>query len=243
MAANISLFPVITDDLLGKTRFQASPYQLYYVRDDQEYVLRTEEVDSSTIVHKVIDDEGIWSPDDYQLCIGRKYSIRTYQCLFGPNGIACNNAKLGIALMWTSPDSKQRGVIPIGEIENSQRDLEFELNYEFSEAQLRGSVEFSTIIYLKEAGTPLWGEEHLANQYGCILGELDNKFVIRLDGNGSVFPMYEIHEPGQPLWYVKCDWIDPTYDLFSDSVSIYINTAHKNYKYLDKTKEHLMSNF
>lgn len=236
MAANISLFPVITDDLLGKTRFQASPYQLYYVRDDQEYVLRTEEVDSSTIVHKVIDDEGIWSPDDYQLCIRRKYSIRTYQCLFGPNGIACNNAKLGIALMWTSPDSKQRGVIPIGEIENFQRDLEFELNYEFSEAQLRGSVEFSTIIYLKEAGTPLWGEEHLANQYGCILGELDNKFVIRLDGNGSVFPMYEIHEPGQPLWYVKCDWIDPTYDLFSDSVSIYINTAHKNYKYLDKTK-------
>ena len=57
MAANISLFPVITDDLLSKTRFQASPYQLYYVRDDQEYVLRTEEVDSSTIVHKVIDDE------------------------------------------------------------------------------------------------------------------------------------------------------------------------------------------
>ena len=57
MAANISLFPVITDDLLSKTRFQASPYQLYYVRNDQEYVLRTEEVDSSTIVHKVIDDE------------------------------------------------------------------------------------------------------------------------------------------------------------------------------------------
>lgn len=52
MAANISLFPVITDDLLGKTRFQASPYQLYYVRDDQEYVLRTEEVDSSTMFIK-----------------------------------------------------------------------------------------------------------------------------------------------------------------------------------------------
>ena len=59
MAANISLFPVITDDLLSKTRFQASPYQLYYVRDDQEYVLRTEEVDSSTIVHKVIPTVGL----------------------------------------------------------------------------------------------------------------------------------------------------------------------------------------
>ena len=69
-----------------------------------------------------------------------------------------------------------------------------------------------------------------------ILGELEGKFVIRLDGVGSVFPVYEIHEPGQPLWYVKCDWDDPTYDLFSDCVAININTAHKNYKYLDKTK-------
>lgn len=236
MAANISLFPVITDELLSKVRFQASPYELYYIRDDQEYTLCAEETDSSTTIHKVVDDEGIWSPDDYTLCIRRQYSIRTYQCLFGKDGIACTNAKLGIALMWTSSDSKQRGVIPIGNIENSPRDLELVLNYEFAIAQLRGDVEFSTIVYLKEAGTPLWGEEHLANQYGCILGELESKFVIRLDGVGSVFPMFEIHEPGQPLWYVKCDWDDPTYDLFSDCVSININTAHKNYKYLDKTK-------
>ena len=42
MAANISLFPVITDELLNKIRFQASPYELYYVRDDQEYKLCAE---------------------------------------------------------------------------------------------------------------------------------------------------------------------------------------------------------
>lgn len=236
MAANISLFPTITEGLLNKIRFQTSPYELYYVREDQEYSLRAEETDNSNTIYKVVDDDGIWSPDDYQLCIRRKYSIRTYQCLFGQNGIACNNAKLGLAVLWTSPDSKQRGVIPVGEICNSSREMEFELNYEFSEAQLRGDVEFSTIIYIKEVGTPLWGEEHLANQYGCIVGELENKYIIRLDGEGSVFPVYEVNEPGQPLWYVKCDWDDPTYDLFSDSVSININTAHKNYKFLDKKK-------
>ncbi len=109
------------------------------------------------------------------------------------------------------------------------------MNYEFSEAQLRGNVEFTTIIYLKSAGTPLYNEEHLANEYGCILGELD-KFIIKLDGSGSVFPMYEVNEPSQPLWYVKCDWDDPTYEQFSECVSIYFNTAHKNYKYLDKKK-------
>lgn len=235
MAANISLFPIINDELLGKIRFQASPYQMYYIREDQEYYLRTEEVESSVTVHKVIDEEGIWSPDDYSLCVKRSYSLRTYQCLFGENGIACKNATLGLALMWTSADSKQRGVIPIGDIENSSKDLDLTLNYEFSLAQLRGLVEFTTVIYIKNAGTPLWDEGHLANEYGCLLGELD-KFIIKLDGTGSVFPMYEVSEPGQPLWYVKCDWDDPTYEQFAECVSININTAHKNYKYLDKTK-------
>lgn len=235
MAANISLFPLINDDLLRKIRYQTSPYELYYIRDEQEFSLRAEVVEDSVMVHKVVDDEGVWSPNDYNLCIRRRYSLRTYQCLFGENGIACRNATLGLALVWTSSDSKQRGVIPIGEIVNSSRDLDLVLNQEFAEAQLRGVVEFTTNIYIKSAGTPLWSEEHLANDYGCLLGELD-KFIIKLDGIGSVFPMYEISEPGQPLWYVKCEWDDPTFDQFSECVSININTAHKNYKYLDKTK-------
>ncbi len=235
MAANISLFPVLNDEMLGKIRFQATPYELYYIREEQEFVLRAEEIESSLIMHKVIDEEGIWSPDDYNLCIRRRYSLRTYQCLFGEKGIACKNAVLGLALVWTSADSKQRGVLKIGDIRNSSQDIELTLNYEFLEAQLRGIVEFTTVIYIKEAGTPSWDEEHLANEYGCLLGELD-KFIIKLDGTGSVFPIYEISEPGQPLWYVKCDWEDPTYEQFSECVSININTAHKNYKYLDKTK-------
>ncbi len=235
MAANIALFPMINDELLGKIRFQTSTYELFYIRDDQEFPLCAEEVESSVTVHKVIDEEGIWSPDDYNLGVRRRYSLRTYQCLFGENGIACKNAVLGLALMWTSADSKQRGVLPIGDIENSARDLELTLNHEFTLAQLRGEVEFTTVIYIKSAGTPLWDEEHLGNEYGCLLGELD-RFIIKLDGTGSVFPIYEIQEYGQPLWYVKCDWDDPTYEPFSECVSININTAHKNYKYLDKTK-------
>lgn len=237
MAAVISLFPVLNEDLLNRIRFEASPYELYYIRNEQEYALKMEESENSSIVANIVDDEGIWSPDDYNLCIRRKYSIRTYQCLFGEKGIACRNAVIGIAMIWTSSDSKQRGVIPIGDIVNSSEDLKFSLDYEFSKAQLRGAIELTTILYLKDAGTPVWGEEHLANQYGCILGDLENRVILKLDGNGSVFPIYEISAPGQPLWFVKCDWDDPTYDLFSENVSININTSHKNYKYLDKTRK------
>lgn len=235
MAANISLFPIINDELLGKIRYQTTPYELYYINEDQEFLLRTEEIKGSAMIHKIVDDDGIWSPDDFNFCIRRKYNIRTYQCLFGENGIACNDAILGIALMWTSSDSKQRGIIPIGDIKNSAKDIDLILNYEFSKAQLRGLIEFTTIIYIKTVGKPSLKEEHLANEYGYLLGELD-KFTIKLDGEGSVFPIYEINEPRQPLWYVKCEWDDPTYEKFSDCISININRAHKNYKFLDKTK-------
>lgn len=236
MAAKISLFPVLSDEMLEKVRFQASPYTFYYVRDDEEYSLSAEETDSGTMVYKIVDEEGIWSPDDYNIGFQRTYSLRTYQCLFGENGIACNNAVLGLAIMWASSDSKQRDVIQVGEIKNVSDDLTFKVNYEFLKAQLRGTVEFTTIIYIKQTGTPGWGEEHLANYYGCILGEID-KYTIKLDGTGSFFPVYEVHEPGQPLWYVKCDWNDPAYDQFAECVSVYINTGNKNYKYLDKTKK------
>lgn len=235
MAAHITLFPTLNGELLNKIRFQPSEYEWYYVRDDQEFILHADSMDGGTLLHKIVDEDGIWTPDDYSLCIRRRYSFRTYQSLFGENGIACKNASLGLALMWTSADSKQRGVVQIGEIKNSMEDLEFRLDYEFPKAQLRGSVEFATVLYIKSAGTPSWTETHLANEYGCILGELD-KIIIKLDGTGSVFPVYEVKEPGQPLWYVRCDWEDPTYEQFAECVSININTSHRNYKYLDKTK-------
>lgn len=235
MADVISLFPTLTDDLLGKIRFQKSEYEFYYFRDEYIYNLIAEEIDGNISLHAIKDEEGVWNPDDYNLCLKRRYSLRTCQCLFGENGIACNNAVIGMAIIWTSQDSKQRGVINVGEIQKSDKDLALKVEYEFPAAQLRGSVDFTTVLYIKQEGTPGWNEEHLANKYGCILGEID-KFTIAIDGKGSVFPIYEVDEPGQPLWYVKCDWDDPTYDLFSESVQINLNRAHKNFKYLDKTK-------
>jgi len=235
MAANVSLFPMLNEILLNKIRFQASPYSIYYIRDEEEYSLSAEEMDGATKLYKIVDTNGIWSPDEYNLCIRRKYSLRTYQCLFGKNGIACKNAVLGLAIVWTSADSKQRGVLPICELKNSIEDTEFMLEHDFSVAQLRGIVEFTTVIYIKEAGTPAWEESHLANEYGCLLGELD-RYAIKLDGIGSIFPMYEVNAPGQPLWYIKCNWEDPRFDKFEECIEVYLNKAHKNYKYIDKTK-------
>ena len=114
--------------------------------------------------------------------------------------------------------------------------VEGEIEKEFSCAKLRGDIEFSVVLYIAEAGTPEKDETHLANEEGYVLGEFDN-FILRLDGTGSLFPVFEVYEKDQPLWYVRCDWTDPLSDSFAESVSINLNTAHKNFKYIDRTQK------
>lgn len=236
MAAKISLFPTLTEELKSKVRIQTSDFNFYYTKNDDEFLLQSEEINNNPTERKIVDKKGVWTPDNNNLCIRRKYSFKTYQCLFGQDGIACSNAIIGVALRWTSSDSKQRGVIEIGSLFNSTDDKEFILDYEFPTSQLRGMLELSSIVYLKRPGTPLWEEEHLSNTCGCILGELD-RMEVRLDGIGSEFPVYETNNPFQPLWYIDCKWVDPTYDQFIECVSIYLNKGHKNYKYLEKDEQ------
>lgn len=237
MVNDIRLFPFLNEELQKKIRFQKSKFTFYYKdKNNEEQELKDEPIESQSSIYCIKDENGIWTQDDYNFGLRRRFCLRTFQCLFGAKGVVCTSAKLGLAMIWTSSDSKQRGVIPIGTFGNADNILDAVAEKEFDIAQLRGEVNFSTVLYIAEVGTPKMDEMHLANTNGYILGELD-KYSIKLDGNGSSFPVFEVSEPGQPLWYVKCDWIDPTADLFSDSVSINLNTAHKNYRYINRNEK------
>ena len=236
MADSIYLFPTLTEELLQKVRFQPSQYSFFYTdREGLGRELQCEEMEVLSSVICIRDESGEWDQDKNDFGIRRRICFRTFQCLFGPSGIACRNAVLGIAIIWKSADSKQRGVIPAGTFSNKDEIIEGDAEKLFGKAQLRGQVSFHTVVYIAKAGSPEKDEEHLANTDGYILGELD-AFTIRMDGTGSAFPVFEVYEPGQPLWYVRCDWVDPTADALSDFVSVNLNTAHRNYKYIDRTK-------
>ena len=235
MAENILLYPSLTDNLLKKIRFQKTKYVFFYTdREDRECELTDEPVEAMSSIYCIKDESGEWDQDKNNFGLRRRYCLRTFQCLFGPTGLACRNAVLGLAIVWTSSDSKQRGVIPVGTFTYDDQILDVSTEKLFEKAQLRGLVTFTTVLYLAGAGVPGNDEAHLANTNGYLLGELES-FTIKLDGKGSTFPVFEVAEPGQPLWYVKCDWIDPTADAFSECVSINLNTAHKSYKYIDRT--------
>lgn len=237
MANDILLYPSLNEEFISKIRFQKQKYNFFYTdKNDDEYELADEPTEAMSSTYCIKDENGVWTQDDNNLGLRRKYCLRTFHCLFGENGVACKNAKLGLAIQWTSPDSRQRGVIRIGEFCATDQIMEAEAERIFGKAQLRGEVTFTTVLYIAEAGKPTENENHLANTNGYILGELDT-FTIRLDGSSSAFPVFEVSEPGQPLWYVKCDWMDPTIDSFSDSVSINLNTAHKNYAYINRDEK------
>ncbi len=238
MAKFIPLYPVLTDDRKNQIRYMViEDYQFYYNNNGEEHSIEAEETSEGSGVYTLIDQLGEWDPDVNNICFKRTFQLNNTDCLFGEHGIVCTNAAIGVAVIWKSADSKQRGAIEIGTIRYTDRRKEFRLVYDqFDKAQLRGIIELSTILFIKNAGTPRPNERHLANTYGCILGELDRISVI-LDGDGSIFPVYEIYDPDQPLWYVKCNWDDPDVDQFSDCVSVVINRAHKNYRYLDRQKK------
>lgn len=244
MANTIFLYPSLTDNL-KEGIFQAKKYTIYYVaKDGCEKELGYDVSDAGSTLN-CLKTDGVWNVDENNLCIRRSVAMKKFRKLFGPDGIACRNATIGVSVIWTSPDSRQRGAESVMAISLSKEDLaeekdhtfaEGELEIDFSGARLRGNVNFSTVLYIANAGTPEADETHLANEEGFILGELDS-FDLRLEGTGSLFPVFEVYEVDQPLWYVRCDWTDPVSDSFAETVSININTAHKNYKYIDRTQK------
>ncbi|MBU3217454.1 hypothetical protein LL033_05140 [Clostridium estertheticum] len=235
MLAAISSFPMITEDMLKNISIEISEYSFCYMENSKKNFLKCERISDDSVIYMISDNEGIWNIDEHNLSINRQYKFNNYDIIFGEKGVACSNSVVGIAVVWTSADSKQRGIIEVGEIKNTCEELNINMEYFFDKAQLRGDVEFTTILYIKKPGNPLNNEQHLANSSGCIVVEID-KFYLRLDGTGSMFPIYEINDSQKPLWYLNCEWEDPRYDDFAECFSIYINSGHKNYKYLDKTK-------
>lgn len=233
MSNDLTLFPVLSEDLKQKIQFHQTSYKFYYTDNGVENDLQCKDSDSLN-TFSLFDENGHWDIDKHNFGFTRSYSVRFHKLLFGSKGIVCQDAELGIAVIWTSSDSRQRGVIAAqGTIRYSEPSAEIKIKHSFEIAQLRGSVRLKTVLYIKKSGFPFDEEQHLANTYGLILGELSNEILL-LDGNGSEFPVVIKNDPDQPLWWVECEWNEPAKDLFAESVLIVLNEGHDDYVYIDK---------
>ena len=237
MNNTVLLYPTLNEDIMEKICFKNKDFLFFYNdTDGDEYILNHEPADSFSSINVLKDERGVWDVEKHNFCFRRQYYIKNIKAFFGENGLVCDDATLGLALVWKSADSKQRGSIPIAKFTSDEMSKEMTAEGRFPRAQLSGRIDIATVLYIAKEGNPKPNERYLANTQGYILGEFE-EYTLMLDGNASSFPVFEVTEHDQPLWYVKCDWEDPTIDKLEDCVSINLNKANSAYKYIDRTQK------
>ena len=94
---------------------------------------------------------------------------------------------------------------------------------------ISSNVTFKLFFYITKSGTKN-GSPYFGNEPGIILFE-ESLWTIIVDGEGSIFPIYEIEDVNAPLWSYICDVDDVSEDNFDDDhISIIINRKHPLYE-------------
>ncbi len=229
MSKSFSPYPVLDSTHYFEIGYVTEMPEFRYTENFEEYPLNLDISGGNTINFngKLTDPRCAWYPSTHDLILSKVCRMTSAYGLFGKNGIAPANAVLGLAIMWISSKSEERGVIPFGEIVRTDSVATYSAEYRFSKGILKGSLKLQTILYLKDPGTPAASEMYFALQPGTILGTLDQSEMF-IDGNGSVFPISVADLPGKSLWTVYYDeTADPLQDPFNNEyVEIRLNKAH-----------------
>ena len=166
--------------------------------------------------------------------------LKNFNILFGENGIAPRDAKIGLCIEWYSAQAKIRKIIPSEKL-ISYSDEEYLFIFEFSlpKQTFTGSVSLNALLYLAKASTNIsTNEKILNNNPGVIIGEIIKK-VIFMTGDGSQFPIKVIPLPNSNLlWKLELNLDEPSSRQFSDGVTLILNSAHKDYKLIDPNSKY-----
>lgn len=238
MSNEILFHKELNEKLFFKIGYETEPFKFSYFDGEQEksILIEQNQEDSNKGDHIFLQDiEAVWEPSVYNLIVEKKIFINNPAFLFTENGIAAPDAVLGIALNWFSKSSNQRGTVKIDSLTREHKGT-FSANLKkvFEKNQLNGEITFEVVIYLERPAR--FQAAWYSNQSGTILGKLESQLII-LDGSGSSFPILEVSAPGMPLWFVNFNTTDFLTDPFTeDYVCINLNSAHKNYKFINDKK-------
>lgn len=235
MSEVLNLYPMLNENQIQTMEYKTESLEFSYIDNYEEFPLSfgIENEFPRVFSSKLSDPRCEWYPDSKNLILRKKMYFNNTHILFGKKGIAPKSSVIGVAINWISSKSDHRGIILVGEISNNTNSYSFDIEHKFEKSILRGSLSLQTILYLKKEGIPEPDEFFLANKSGTTFGVLD-QCELFIDGNGSVFPIATVNEPGKPLWWVYYDSsTDPLTDSFDEeNVEIRLNTAHHNYESL-----------
>lgn len=141
------------------------------------------------------------------------------------------NAECSIVISWSSKGSMQSGWSSDSINLSDKIDGPRRVSLTTEKGSLRDTVTIETAVIISKATAKRTasGEAHLCNTQGAIIGHIAPPSVIRIDGTGSVFPVYPTSDLSEtdPLWQLECGWDDCRFSSFiKENVRILINTNH-----------------
>ncbi len=220
MKKSIVLYPQLTKQHLKELAPFIQSLEISYTDSCEENELNVEIEDTGNPTVYVKDNLGKWSIDKYGLRCKGEIRIKNSGLLFKKGGLVPTDAILGIGLQWKSKSSNARGSSRLKTINSSDSDVSISFDMSFKQACLRNNVELSFVLYLYKNG-----KAGLSVEPGTLMGELIRIQII-LEGEGSLFTVFEKNVQGEPLWEIDYEWEDPEFSQFSECVRVTVNKGH-----------------
>lgn len=232
ISKNISFYPQLNDELFDCI-YDTKNSNLSFSYTVNDEVKSIEYIDNNDNIS--FDNSTDWNCDDYDLDVVINIKLKNLSKLFGANGIAPSNSKIGLCVEWYSPQAKIRKVIKAQDlISISDSDKSFTFEITLPRQTFNSSLSLNVLLYLaKQDGDLSKDESLLNNNTGVLIGTVIKK-VIFMVGNGSQFPIKVISIPNSNLlWKLELSLDEPGSRQISDGISLILNSAHKDYKYID----------
>lgn len=219
---NLQFYPSITPEMLEDSGYSSDKYIFTYEYQGKYLGLQQK----GTAVTKLTDPLEIWNIESEGLNISKTVRFAYPDLLFGPRGVACEGAELGLCIMWTNKTLTQTGyILPETDITTPQGRV-CKFNYSFLGGEISGDLELVISIYIKRPAETVLEDEHdLINEAGVTVGEIE-RTVLDFNSIYMEFPIEEFKSENEPLWWVEfSEWEDPkTTDLFTkDNICLYLN--------------------
>lgn len=219
-------YPVMTPELSEKSGISVEKYKFTYTYEHKNYELEQRGMENLSLT----DPLGIWDIETEGLSIDKTIRITYPERLKGRDGIVASGAELGVCIIWTNKKLTQTGIILPEEESATENDRKYKFRYSFDPGRISGDLELSVSVFVCEKSENLLpGEEHLINEKGVFVGELEH-VKLNFENNYMDFPIEECCSDKEPLWWIEfSEWEDPkSIDRFTkDSFCLYLNTYYE----------------
>lgn len=228
MITNSRLYKTISQDEFSHLNFKIKREYAYLTDSDVKPINEQSfENISNKKVFQLVDDDYEWNPKEQSLFLSVTISFDNISSLFGLNGAAYEDSILGVGLVWKPEKSRIKRCKKLCELDAKNNKISMTVK-DIELPNISSNVDFYLVIYISKAGTSN-GRSFVANENGMILYQ-ELLWTIIIEGNGSIFPVYEVEKENGPIWSYYCDFSDIAEDAFDmEHIRIEINKKHPSY--------------